>query len=171
MAHNQDYTDYIQSEAWAAVRQEAFRIHGRKCARCLGTNQLHVHHKTYKNFKNEDVQNDLVPLCRLCHKKLHKFCKKRQLDLFHGSEIFIANEPNIYVQKIGKKEEKRRRRKLQKIYDRETLQSRRVPRRSGLHVVKSPAAIPVKKTITIDLLKFMTMYKLPESEARSILGL
>ena len=102
---NQEYKTYIHSKEWFAKREEAFNFHNKECKKCGITKKLHVHHKTYKRFKNEDIKIDLVPLCRRCHKQVHKFCKRRNIDLYHGTEQFLDGK--IKPSKRGKKKPKK----------------------------------------------------------------
>lgn len=71
-----DYNSYIQSNLWSRKREEAFSLHGRSCQRCKSIEGLHVHHKTYDNFKNENILNELAILCDLCHSLYHQLFKK-----------------------------------------------------------------------------------------------
>jgi len=70
-----DYIEYINSVEWKAVRQRAFQHYGKKCTKCGSETLLHVHHNTYKNFKNEQMK-DLNVLCEVCHMALHDRIKK-----------------------------------------------------------------------------------------------
>lgn len=65
------YGKYIQSAAWASKREEALDYFGRFCMVCGTADQLHVHHKSYKNLGREDV-HDLEVLCRGCHGNRHE---------------------------------------------------------------------------------------------------
>lgn len=46
------YQRYLKSSAWETFRQKAFDFYGRECKKCGCKNNLHVHHKTYKNLFN-----------------------------------------------------------------------------------------------------------------------
>jgi 5-methylcytosine-specific restriction endonuclease McrA len=45
--------------------------HGKKCAVDFVTENVDLHHMTYKRLGNE-WDEDLVPLCRDCHKSIHR---------------------------------------------------------------------------------------------------
>lgn len=77
MATTKEYDDYINSKKWRRIRAEALDVHGHFCSRCLSTKQLHVHHKKYTNFGDEQIE-DLQVLCKDCHMKLHRIIKSRQ---------------------------------------------------------------------------------------------
>ena len=66
-----DYNDYLKSKEWYAKRGERLFIDNYRCAMCGTTHHLHVHHKTYINLKNENVQDDLITVCNRCHEKIH----------------------------------------------------------------------------------------------------
>lgn len=72
-----DYHEYLRSEQWQAVRLKAFEHYGRKCLTCGKTENLHVHHNSYKNFKNESLK-DVRVLCEKCHDEVHAKIKNRQ---------------------------------------------------------------------------------------------
>jgi 5-methylcytosine-specific restriction endonuclease McrA len=69
------YHEYIQSPQWAAKREKVFRIHGRKCCVCGSTNDLRVHHKTYKRLYRENPRDDLEVRCEGCHANEHELDK------------------------------------------------------------------------------------------------
>ncbi len=67
-----EYEEYINSDAWDEKRKLAFSVYGRVCLMCgFRHGTLHVHHKTYKRFKNELIE-DLCILCHDCHIEIHK---------------------------------------------------------------------------------------------------
>lgn len=66
------YEEYQKTEYWYDMRQKRLEIDGFCCAMC-GTpasesDRLQLHHNWYPERGTEDVQNDLVMLCRRCHK-------------------------------------------------------------------------------------------------------
>jgi 5-methylcytosine-specific restriction endonuclease McrA len=65
-----DYKTYLQSEQWKLIRDTALDLYDNKCILCDSTDNLNVHHKTYKNIGNEDI-DDLIVLCKRCHRKHH----------------------------------------------------------------------------------------------------
>jgi hypothetical protein len=77
------YELYLQSDEWAAIRNDLFAIRGKKCERCSNTKNLHVHHLHYKNIYQEEPA-DLEILCAKCHANEHKLNGK-------------SNEPKIGV--------------------------------------------------------------------------
>lgn len=65
-----EYLDYLASPEWKARRLGALSRAEHKCEACASPKQLHVHHLTYKRFRNE-IPEDLQVLCRNCHAKAH----------------------------------------------------------------------------------------------------
>mgnify|MGYP000739796043 CR=1 FL=1 len=65
-----EYEKYLESNHWKEIRKKALKRAGYKCQLCASNKELNVHHNTYKNLGHEDL-NDLVVLCRNCHKKFH----------------------------------------------------------------------------------------------------
>lgn len=68
-----DYTEYLNSPEWRAKRLEVAKKANYTCGRCKKQviSGFHVHHRTYKHFGNE-LLNELEFLCPECHKKLHE---------------------------------------------------------------------------------------------------
>src|SRR5574343_85240 len=61
------YEQYILSKEWQEKRDACFALKGKMCQFCGSIEKLHIHHDTYKNFKNEDVENDLYVISLKCH--------------------------------------------------------------------------------------------------------
>lgn len=70
-ALSDEYRRYIDSKQWKQKRKEAFAFHGRRCKSCRSVDYLEVHHLTYKRFTCENVETDLMVLCRSCHNNKH----------------------------------------------------------------------------------------------------
>lgn len=75
----EQYEVYLRSLHWKLKCQEALMHYGHKCWVCEaldgGTDPeaiLEVHHRHYRTLWCEDVEKDLVVLCRHHHKLLHK---------------------------------------------------------------------------------------------------
>lgn len=65
-----EYKEYLNGEHWKDIRLKALDRAGNRCQLCCNTDNLNVHHNTYKNIGHEDLK-DLVVLCRECHAKFH----------------------------------------------------------------------------------------------------
>ena len=66
-----DYNKYLQTPEWISKRGERLIKDSYRCVFCGNKNHLHVHHKTYTNLMREDVDKDLITLCKVCHEKVH----------------------------------------------------------------------------------------------------
>lgn len=64
------YGDYLRTDHWRAIRMGAIDRSRGHCQLCGKTEQLHVHHNSYKNL-GEERPEDLIVLCQGCHKKFH----------------------------------------------------------------------------------------------------
>jgi len=64
------YTEYLQTTHWHFKRSDALRRSKHRCQLCNSTKRLDVHHRTYENLGNEEPE-DLIVLCRKCHKHFH----------------------------------------------------------------------------------------------------
>jgi hypothetical protein len=63
------YKEYLESDLWKSKRDLMINLR-KKCEKCGFKNNLCVHHKTYFNVGNEDM-DDLLVLCYDCHKEEH----------------------------------------------------------------------------------------------------
>lgn len=61
-----EYERYMRSAKWRNVREQMFKLRGKKCERCDATTDLELHHKTYERFGNE-LPSDLAILCKPHH--------------------------------------------------------------------------------------------------------
>lgn len=78
-----DYAEYLTTNHWKRVAQEAKDRANWQCALCSSTERLEVHHRHYDNLGHEQP-GDLVVLCWRCHAKFHgtfEECAERQLVL------------------------------------------------------------------------------------------
>jgi len=63
------YQAYLKTDVWQILRKQRLVVDNNKCVIC-GKEAKHVHHKRYKQWGSETV-DDLVSLCINCHKKIH----------------------------------------------------------------------------------------------------
>jgi len=64
------YYQYIESREWINKRNEALKLADFKCCKCGKMEHLEVHHLNYNSLGNE-LQKDLLVVCRNCHKFIH----------------------------------------------------------------------------------------------------
>ena len=70
---NMTYQEYLKSDHWRDTRRRYFRSKLYKgCYICETRKNIEIHHKTYKRFGREWL-NDLLALCSECHKEVHKY--------------------------------------------------------------------------------------------------
>lgn len=66
------YHIFLKSKYWSIVRKRVLERDGKKCIICGHDKFLEVHHNSYKNHFNEHNHlDDLMTLCRKCHKEHH----------------------------------------------------------------------------------------------------
>lgn len=72
----EEYSIYLLSPEWKRIAEKRKEIDNHACCMCgcTGTmnNPLQVHHLSYRNVGNENVYTDVMTLCRICHKSIHK---------------------------------------------------------------------------------------------------
>lgn len=64
-----NYKQYLASREWRVKRKEFKKLKGGICERCAARPIENVHHLTYENIGNEDL-NDLMGVCIPCHEYL-----------------------------------------------------------------------------------------------------
>lgn len=67
------YDEQLKDKKWLAFRRFVFTVRGKVCEQCGSVNCLQVHHPKYKvgRWAWEYTCNEVVVLCRECHKKAH----------------------------------------------------------------------------------------------------
>ena len=65
-----EYQQYLKTDRWAKVREQALARFDWRCATCHSDEHLQVHHRTYERVGCEYL-TDLTVLCRYCHRALH----------------------------------------------------------------------------------------------------
>lgn len=63
----------LSSPKWKEKREEVFERYGKQCVECGSTKNIQVHHLIYRNGHHlwEYNVNELIPLCKKCHQKIH----------------------------------------------------------------------------------------------------
>lgn len=67
------YENFLQTIYWKNVRKLVLERDGYACTKCGSEGPLHIHHLTYVNHFNElEHLEDLITLCKECHRNIHK---------------------------------------------------------------------------------------------------
>ena len=63
----------LASPKWKKKREEVFERYGKQCVECGSTKNIQVHHLIYRKCHHlwEYNVNELIPLCKKCHQKIH----------------------------------------------------------------------------------------------------
>lgn len=64
------YQAHLASADWQAIKADVMHRAGYRCEACGQPYGLQVHHRTYERMGNEQA-DDLICLCRDCHRKIH----------------------------------------------------------------------------------------------------
>ena len=90
-------TEYLKSEQW---KQKSKFILNRDsvCKICDKRQSNDAHHLTYTSVGFEDLDKDLVGVCRPCHNRIHKYYELSQIsDLQKLKEIFFKSKTPIII--------------------------------------------------------------------------
>src|SRR5579872_4383203 len=79
------YGAYLRSEHWQEFKGKYFKRHKKVCF-CCGVPARHLHHITYEHLGKER-QKDVKPLCRKCHKAVHRLVKGRRALLIEAHVV------------------------------------------------------------------------------------
>ena len=63
----------LASPKWKKKREEVFKRYGKQCVECGSTKNIQVHHLIYRKGHHlwEYNVDELIPLCKKCHQKIH----------------------------------------------------------------------------------------------------
>lgn len=78
---SKEYVEYMKSDEWQKIKHSRLEIDHYSCVMCGYSKKpeiLMVHHLNYKRLCHEDVWKDLVTLCPVCHRKVHRMLKRKQ---------------------------------------------------------------------------------------------
>lgn len=68
----QTYDEFLKSAYWRKVRLLILKRDNSCCCNCGSTQNLHIHHTTYKHHLKElENLEDLITLCKSCHNEIH----------------------------------------------------------------------------------------------------
>lgn len=70
------YQLYLESDHWKQLRAVVLARDGNKCTRCPAVSALQAHHTLYRTRFEDSLPEDLVTLCRGCHRKEHGIGRK-----------------------------------------------------------------------------------------------
>lgn len=93
------YQEYLKSDIWKNKRTEIFILYDYKCYVCGDNKELHCHHKSYDRVGKE-LNEDLVPLCKLCHDFLHWLCNRDEADIIETEKVFTIEDGPDKIKKI-----------------------------------------------------------------------
>ena len=75
-----DYSDYLKTAEWDAIKRRKRRQSGNRCQVCNASGvQLDVHHRFYGN-RGHELDEDLIVLCHECHGIFEKAGKLKRED-------------------------------------------------------------------------------------------
>lgn len=81
----EDYERYLQSDHWRDLKRRAFEIHGCVCMLC-GKLPVDGHHLVYRDLYDVKPE-EVVPLCRACHEKVHEAERAGRLGTDYRSSL------------------------------------------------------------------------------------
>lgn len=99
--HRTDSYDNF-SQTWDDIKDTILKKYGYKCSICGKTNNLQMHHKIpIKDGGTNDLFN-LIPLCKDCHEKIHKFKIGNDNSDIPRNYGFNSKKRNVWIEAINK---------------------------------------------------------------------
>ena len=69
--HKSEYIEYLKSDDWKERRKVLMEQADWTCSKCdAKANQLH--HLNYDNLGEEELDFDVIALCKNCHNEIHE---------------------------------------------------------------------------------------------------
>ena len=82
--YKQKYNIYLKTHHWSKKKIRTKKYYKYRCCICAKEKDLQVHHLNYECLWHENISNDLVLLCKDCHKKVHK---TEKIDIFRETNL------------------------------------------------------------------------------------
>jgi len=121
---NQEYKQYLLSKEWKQKRIGILKTRS-SCECCKSQKILQIHHLHYRNIFCEDLDKDLVVLCKKCHEMVHKWYDNRKDKYRSLEEVTKDIIQNYWIRKdkpvkkptikVNRKKEKKFRYKLRDV--------------------------------------------------------
>lgn len=105
------YTEFLRTPFWQKLRLQRLAFDACKCRNCGSKSSLDVHHRFYRSSWFDTQLNDLLTLCRDCHKTAHlpnagkwfanrfqRQIKKAKIKPLSGKEIKTRNRYEKWAQ-------------------------------------------------------------------------
>lgn len=82
------YEDYLKTKEWRDKKTKRLVFDNWECGICHDnlSSGYETHHINYSRLGNEDIEHDLISLCRKCHETFHNFWEKS--DKWESSPYF-----------------------------------------------------------------------------------
>ncbi len=68
--HKTEYIEYLKSDEWKERRKYLMELAGGSCSKC-GEKATQLHHLNYDNLGDEELEVDVIALCKDCHEEIH----------------------------------------------------------------------------------------------------
>jgi hypothetical protein len=76
------YEEYLNSEWWASIKLKALKRNAyKRCQFCDSTDNIHLHHTSYKWINTPKELCVIVPLCKQHHQEVHEYAKLNKVSV------------------------------------------------------------------------------------------
>lgn len=84
VARQAEYREFLKSDKWLALREEALNRDGRRCRYCNSVDHLEVHHRYYPKVRGTETVDALTTICHRCHSILSAAKQRNKTNLADG---------------------------------------------------------------------------------------
>lgn len=85
-------TEYLASDEWR-TKSRFILLRDKVCLICEKNTSQDVHHLTYKNLPFEDLEKDLIGVCRKCHNKIHHWSFLEKISTLEKLKFYLVECP------------------------------------------------------------------------------
>jgi hypothetical protein len=92
----------LDAESYAQLRRQVLARNGWRCQLCGSSRGLEVHHLTFRSRLGADTEEDLISVCRDCHRAIHKqsspsaSCAQMKIETSRPEEEFMSRHFHYY---------------------------------------------------------------------------
>ena len=81
--NKEEYKQYLKSEDWRERRKELLEEADYMCDEC-SEKATQLHHLKYDNLGEEELDEDVIALCKECHKEKHEEMGEYEYESYDG---------------------------------------------------------------------------------------
>lgn len=83
------YGEFLKSENWKIIKEkQSNRVHLQECYLCSSTEDIDLHHNTYKHLNDDkNALRSIRACCRYHHNEIHELAKIKQISVGRATKM------------------------------------------------------------------------------------